>query len=574
MATGPSENARQMLHFPRGEQSGSPRKSRRFLWLLLAVVIGTAVTLGGTYLAQQSVEPPPGQVVVAFVGDLTTRTSARGQVLPQRQAELIVGNPGRVEHIFVQVGDEVKAGDALIQLETGALERAVRLAEQNLAIQEAQLAELRKGASTEDIAVADAAIDVTRAQLADLQAGARPEEIAAAEADLRAAQALVWSAAEQRTLVLTGTTEAAIAAAEAQVADALAEQKAATDLHDWTMKCYTVVDEETGKEDEDCPRLGAPEENARYQVYVADKALEAARAELDALLAGPDSEQVNIANADVATAAGRRDAVQAQLDLLKNGSSDYEIAVAEAIVAQAEANLAALAAGPSEEQLIIAEAQVEQARIALEEALANLTDATLVSPFDGVVTAVFVSVGELASGPAVEVVDFDSLEAVVNVYEEDIGAIEIGQTAILNLEAWPNEDLTGKVVSISPKANPGETVTYEVYVSLGAAQENGLPVRPGMSATAELVTSNRQDVLLVPNIAITADRETGTFYVSLREQDTLIRREVEIGSRDSTYTEIISGLAAGDELLIEEEKAAELSDFSQGPPREIRELRQ
>jgi RND family efflux transporter MFP subunit len=557
-----------------GNRVESHAKSRRVFWLSLVVVVAAAGGLGGYYLRQRSVDPAPDQVVTAFVGDLTTRTSTRGQVLSQRQANLTLGIAGRVEHIFVQIGDGVETGDVLVQLEAGALERAVRSAEQNLAIQEAKLAELRKGASAEDMAIAEAAVDSAKARLGLLQAGARSEEIAAAEANLRAAQAMVWSAVEQRNQIVAGATGAEITAAEAQVADALAQQKTAMSLHDWTMECYTTTDSETGKKKRKCPRLGAPEENARYRLHVADEALEAAQTQLDLLLAGPPEEQANIANANVSAAVGQRDAAQAQLDLLRAGSSTYQIAIAEADVAQAEAGLVALTAGVSDEQLIIAEAQVEQARIALEEALDNLANAALVSPFDGVVTAVYVSIGEFASGPVVEVVDLNSLEVVVNVYEEDVGAIDIGQAAVLNLQAWPNEDLTGKVVSISPKSSPGDTVTYQVHLSLDVVRENNLPIRPGMSATAELVTSDRENVLLVPNIAIIADRETSTFYVNLWEDRRVIRREVEIGLRDSRYTEIISGLEANDELFIEEEKALELLDFRQGPPREIRELRQ
>jgi multidrug efflux pump subunit AcrA (membrane-fusion protein) len=160
------------------------------------------------------------------------------------------------------------------------------------------------------------------------------------------------------------------------------------------------------------------------------------------------------------------------------------------------------------------------------------------------------------------------------VYEEDIGAIEIGQTAFLTLQAWPDAELAAKVLSISPKAAPGDTVTYQVHLGLDEFRKNGFPVRSGMSATAELVTGHRENVLLAPNIAIIADRETKTFYVNLWKQEMVTRRVVTTGLRDSKHTEITSGLEAGDELFIEEKTALDLLDFRQGPPQEIRELRQ
>jgi hypothetical protein len=88
------------------------------------------------------------------------------------------------------------------------------------------------------------------------------------------------------------------------------------------------------------------------------------------------------------------------------------------------------------------------------------------------------------------------------------------------------------------------------------------------------VTSHKENVLLVPNVAIIADRETGQFYVNVWEQEIVVLREVTTGLRDSRYTEITDGLEVGAELFIEDEGVLELLDLRQGLPREIRELRQ
>jgi HlyD family secretion protein len=559
-----------------GMMESQKRKSLRgIIWAVLA---GLALGLGGyawlNPLNLGADESAPGRVVTAFRGDLTTVVSARGQVRPQEQANLTLGAPGRVAQIFVAVGDEVQGGDSLIRLETAALERAVRLSEQDLAIVEARLSELLKGASPEEVAIARAALASAQAQLDRLRAGPRPEEIAVAEDNLKAAQSALWAAAEQRDLVLAGPSDTEIAAAQAQVAEALAKQKAALDVHDWTMKCETVVDSETGEEREDCPHLGTHEENARFQLHAAEQELAAAQTYLNLLLAGPGEEETNIANANVGAFVADRDAVQHRLDLLEAGSNVYDIAVAEAGVAQAQAALDALLTGASAEQLAVAEAQVEQARIALAEAQENLVDATLFAPFDGVVTAVYVTVGEMASGPVAELVNPDSLELVLDVDEVDIGAIAVGQQGTVTLEAWPNVELQGEVVSISPQPNPGEVISFAVHLSLDAVKTGDPAIRSGMSAVAHLVTSRREGALLVPNETIIADREASRFYVNLLEGETVALQEVHIGLRDSAYTEILNGLEDGAELLIEEESARDLLDFSQGPPREIRELRQ
>jgi len=237
-----------------------------------------------------------------------------------------------------------------------------------------------------------------------------------------------------------------------------------------------------------------------------------AEASLATLLAGASEEKIVAAEAQVPHA-------------------EAAVLHAEAQVAQAEANLATLLAGASEERLAIAEAQVAQAQIALEDAQDNLAKAAVKAPFDGVVTEVYVAVGEWATGLAVDLMDYSSLEVVLDVDEIDIGGLAVRQQAVVTLETWPDEELTGELVSIAPKARSGtEIVTYQVHLSLDTGE---LPIRSGMTANAELVTAKRENVILVPNRAITADRQAGKYYVNLVQGDTIVKTEVTIGLRDN-----------------------------------------
>jgi HlyD family secretion protein len=241
--------------------------------------------------------------------------------------------------------------------------------------------------------------------------------------------------------------------------------------------------------------------------------------------------------------------------MLLLGSSEAQIASAEASLAQAEANHAALVNGADEQQIAIAQAQVAQAQISLEEARDSLADATLVAPFDGVITAVNVAEGELASGLVIEMIDTGSLEVVLNVDEIDIGNLAINQEAIITLETWPDVEIESHVTSIAPNAagsSDSAVVTYEVHLSLG---QSDLPIRIGMTANASLITANREDVLLVPNAAINADRSNGTYSVNLVStaddgSQTTTEVAVTIGLRDGQYTQITSGLQEGDQIAI------------------------
>jgi HlyD family secretion protein len=290
---------------------------------------------------------------------------------------------------------------------------------------------------------------------------------------------------------------------------------------------------------------------ARFNLTVADindssyRAAATQVAQAQANLAALTEEQtVRLANARQQLAAA-----QAGLAGLLSDRTP-QIAGARAQLAQAEANLAALQDGASDQQIAVAQAQLEQTRIALENARARLQDSTLVAPFDGIVTAVRVSAGERVSGPVVELIDPSSIQVVLDVDEIDIGHIALGQQTQVTLESWPDQVLQGVVAAIAPKARTQQQiVTYQVHVDLQADQ---LPIRAGMTANADLTTAERTDVLLVPNRAITADRQTGSYYVDRVEGEETSRVQVTIGLRDSQYTEVTSGLQAGDKVSIAE----------------------
>ncbi|MCA9971398.1 MAG: efflux RND transporter periplasmic adaptor subunit, partial [Anaerolineales bacterium] len=252
----------------------------------------------------------------------------------------------------------------------------------------------------------------------------------------------------------------------------------------------------------------------------------------------------------VAAAAARYDASEADVALQTAAATEAERASAEAQLAQAQAQLASLLADPAAEDVAAAEAEIAQAELALADAEQALAEAAITAPFAGVVTAVSVSPGEYAAGVVVSLIDAGRLEVVLAVDETDVGSLEVGQPAALTLETWPDVEIPASVAAIAPQASSAADsalVTYDVHLRLG---DTDLPVRAGMTANASLITAQRTDVLLVPNQAISADRGSGTYSVNRVDGDTVTAVPVTIGLRDSQYTQITSGIAEGDQLLI------------------------
>jgi len=241
----------------------------------------------------------------------------------------------------------------------------------------------------------------------------------------------------------------------------------------------------------------------------------------------------------------------AAYNIAMQGPTDSELQAAEAAVAQARSQLSSLVDGASAEDLTMAQVAVDQARASLELAQLQLEGATITAPFNGVLAFVGAEVNEqVAPGsPMIILIDPSGFHVEVSVDEIDVGQVELEQEARITLDAYPDEELQGRVEYISPVATEDlGTVSYLVRVCFDPTQA---PLRSGMTANITIVTERRENVLLMPSRAISADRETGLFYVERLKDDGEIERvEVEIGIQDTTYTEVLRGLEEGDQLVI------------------------
>ena len=157
------------------------------------IVIGIVVVavLGAAYMVfgggADMINPKPSPTPITALVDYENLVTASGTLVPVKRASVSFKVPGIVEKIPVKVGDQVKAGAVLIQLDSLEANAALKVAR-------AGLAELQAGATREEIAVSQANVDAARVQLAKVRAGATQEDVAIAKASLDRAGAILKNA--------------------------------------------------------------------------------------------------------------------------------------------------------------------------------------------------------------------------------------------------------------------------------------------------------------------------------------------------------------------------------------------
>jgi len=277
--------------------------------------------------------------------------------------------------------------------------------------------------------------------------------------------------------------------------------------------------------------------------------LELALTQAEAAQVQAEAAQAQAEAAQVQASAARDDA-EYSLEQLKKvllASSD-RVKVAEAYLDAAELQLKAAGS-----QLKAAESQLEVAEQAVAEARRQLDEATITASFDGLVASVYAKEGDIVPSPTmspmaiIHLIDPSTMELEAEVDEIDIADVEPGQRVIIEVDALPDVKFEGVVASISPLPSPrGGVVLYDVKI--GFSVPEGSAFRVGMSATADIVISERSNVLLVPNRAIIKDSQ-GRAIVQVVVDKQTEERLVVVGLSDGFETEIIDGLKEGEVVL-------------------------
>ena len=314
---------------------------------------------------------------------------------------------------------------------------------------------------------------------------------------------------------------------------------------------------------------------------------------------------VEQSRSQVANAKASLDALQAQMDQAQKAFDMQEALFKDKVISKNEFNTAEAALKSAKanyeagiQSIKGVSASVQSAQASLNRANKDLGRTAIIAPMDGVVSLLNVKKGEKVAGNSfnigtemLRIANMDKIEVRVDVGENDIPKVKLGDSAVVTIDAYSDKKFKGIVTQIA-SSNTGasssgltavsnDVTQYKVYIRLikesymDMLGKGSFPFRPGMSASADIQTLTKTDVISVPINSVTVrdpemeknktekdDEESdnvGSDAVGLSEPEVILfvldknniarKKKVTTGIQDTKYIEILTGINNGEKVI-------------------------
>ncbi|MBZ9569496.1 efflux RND transporter periplasmic adaptor subunit [Patescibacteria group bacterium] len=508
--------------------------------IILIAIIAILVIIFGVYQGFIKEEKPSFALAEVSRGDIFQEVSETGTVKRGEEINLSFKNAGRIEKIYVKVGDLVKSGQELAKLGTTQLYLQLDEAKANAEAQKAKLIELQKGTRPEEIQISQTLLDKAKTDLDNLY---RDVSVI-----LNQAYNLADNGIRQRIAALF-----------------LYRAEATTPYYDLTYKyCNDQAANDSTylrKIVEDELNIWRTElQNLNDNPKILDEAITKTEEYLtvlqnflnrlndtltsDCKLSSEDLNKintyksaVNLALTDVNTAFtsvySQRKVIEAQKLIIQNHQEQLNLKLA----------------GSTSEQITYQEALLKQAEAKVALLQNQIQETTIINPTEGQITKVSKELGEMVqvAEAVISLIPTSPFQIKVDIYEEDIVEIDVGNSVDITLTAFPGQIIKGKVVSIDPAEKLIEGVVYyEITIDFEGIKEG---IKPGMTADVVIRTAFKENVLIISEDAI--QKKDGKIVVQVSKNGQIEEREIKIGLLGSNdMAEVISGLKEGEVVVL------------------------
>ena len=531
--------------------------------------IVVAVLLGGGYYGYATFTSTEGEVryVLAEVKriTITTSVSGSGQVSASNQVDIKPKASGDVVWVGIAAGQEVREGQTLALLDDADARKSV--AEAELDLEETRLQ------FTRDTVVAPIEYERTKEALAKAKDDLGREyensftAVSNAFLDLPAVVSYLDDILYEENVTKGFTNESAYK----NLFSSTDDRNFVTAFVEVAARDYKVARTSYDKSLQDFKKISRSSERATLEKILTDTIemtkdiSQSSKSEKNMLDTIDDTlDKNNIftptqvltfqsgIKTHIATANGSLSALLTEKSVLDSAG--------EAVV-NLERDLVILEtsnpSGVNPISLQIARNEIKKKEVTLETLKKNLADYTVRSPFVGIIATVDAQKGEaVSSGSVIASLITTKKLAEISLNEVDAAKVKIGQKAELTFDAVEGLSISGEVVELDTVgAGSQGVVTYMAKVSFDTQEER---VKPGMSASASIITDVKQDVLAIPNGAVKS--RNNNYYVevvaeSITDAENMrgvilpsspINMPVEVGISNDTMTEIISGVSEGE----------------------------
>ncbi|KPJ57333.1 hypothetical protein AMJ49_01920 [Parcubacteria bacterium DG_74_2] len=507
---------------------------------IILIVIASLLLIGSVYQVFFRKKETPFTLVEVSQGIVSQEISETGQIKKGEEIKLSFKNAGRIKEIYVEIGEEIKSGEKLAQLDDTSLLIDLQTSKSGLKLAQAKLDKLLTGPSSEEIKIAETQVTNSQISLAIAQENLN-QAYEDAQNSLDDYYLKIYNAFNvvnsiQRSY-FTGNDQEGIKVREnkSKIENALIRTKLYLDI----------------------AKADPKNENIDVALSEMKKALENTFNALSVIRENCETAtyQNLVSSADKTSLDNQRTYINTTLTNITNSqqtisSMKLSLEAAEGQLQATKDNLALVTAKPRQEDIDLYESQVDQAQAQVRLLENQLEDAILRSPIDGQVIKINKKIGEqvqpMVQDVVISLLSDNPFQIKTDIYEEDIVKIKVGNPVDISLVSFPGQIFKGKIISIDPAEKLKEGVVYyEINIDFEDAPEG---VKPGMSADLVIKTASKENVLIIPEKAIR--KKDDRIIVQILRNRAVEEREIEVGLRGNDMVEIISGLKEGDKIIL------------------------
>jgi len=491
-------------------------------WIIVIIII---LIIAGYYIIPLFFKSPTDNLVIEKVqkGEVLQEVSETGSVKAAENISLSFKLIGKIDKIDVAVGDSVKKGYILAELDSGQSSAQSRAAKAALDSANSQYDKLVNGLTPQDIKTYEDVVASAKQDLSNTYGGALN--------NLNNAYTSVYNAYN----VTVSIQNNYFATKDPQ---GIALSNAKNNINDNMQDIKNYLDTAS---------KSSSNENIDFLVSRMILVLNNVFNDLKIIRAQCDqgTYYYSVTSVDKASLDTQKTYINTALTNVTG--LQQSIASLKIALQKSQDNLALQIANARPEDIALSQSQIKQAQANVDALQSQLNDNYLISPIDGKITDVNIKKGQVVS-PSQSVINLLSTEPFqikVDIYEQDIVNVKVGDDVKVNLVAFPKETFLGKILSIDPAETIIDNVVYYNVTIEFSNQPNG--IRSGMTADIIIGTNKKDNVLRIPKNAVV--QIDGTETVEIVRGSKIENRTITTGLEGNDYFEVTSGLMEGDQIV-------------------------